>query len=382
MKLSSRVLNLAPSATLGMKARAKVLQDQGIKIISLSAGEPDFETPACIIEAAHQGLDKGVSRYTGVRGTDALIAAMRLKFKRDQGVDYASNQVLSSVGAKSSLSHAIDACLEPGDEAIILKPYWVSYPDLVKLAGATPVFAQPNLDSIRKAITPNTRAIFLNSPNNPDGSVLGEDFLRSLMHMLEDSKIWVISDEIYEHLVFDGVKHVSPASFSQDAYERTLVISGVSKGYAMTGWRVGIAGGPEKLVSAMAKLQEQRYTCVPAICQTAAVYALNEPPELKIEIERMRTAYQNRRDEFLKAILKINGLSCETPQGAFYAMVNFSKRYPNDLELADRLLNEAHVATVAGTPFGAPGYLRIGLAASLEEILMGVEKIAAFLERV
>ncbi len=379
MKLSSRVLNLAPSATLGMKARAKVLQDQGVKIVSLSAGEPDFETPACIIQAAHQALDRGVSRYTGVRGTDALIAAMRLKFKRDQKVDYVANQVLSSVGAKSSLSLAIDACLEPGDEAIILKPYWVSYPELVKLAGAEPIFAKPNLESIKQAITPKTRAIFLNSPNNPDGSVLGESFLRGLMNLLEGSEIWVISDEIYEHLVFDGVKHISPASFSKDAYDRTLVISGVSKGYAMTGWRVGIAGGPEKLVSAMAKLQEQRYTCIPAICQAAAVYALNEPPELKAEIERMRAAYEMRRNRFLEAILKIDGLSCEKPQGAFYAMVDFSRRYADDQDLANRLLGEAHVATVAGTPFGAPGFLRIGLAASLEEILEGVQKISAFL---
>lgn len=380
MKLTQRVLNLAPSATLGMKARAKVLQDQGIRIISLSAGEPDFETPTCVIQAAHQALDKGVSRYTGVRGSDALISAMRLKFKRDQGLEYSVNQVLSSIGAKSSLSLAIDACLEPGNEAIILKPYWVSYSELVKLAGATPVFAEPSLDSIKQAITSKTRVIFLNSPNNPDGSVLSEAFLRDLMTLLEGSEIWVLSDEIYEHLVFDGVKHISPASLSKDAYERTLVISGVSKGYAMTGWRVGIAGGPEQLVSAMAKLQEQRYTCIPAICQAAAVYALSEPPELKIEIERMRAAYQNRRDQFLEAILKIKNLSCQTPKGAFYALVNFSQRYPNDLELAERLLSEAHVATVAGTPFGAPGHLRIGLAASLEEILAGVRKIAEFLD--
>ncbi|MEI6790254.1 MAG: pyridoxal phosphate-dependent aminotransferase [Myxococcaceae bacterium] len=379
MKLTQRVLDLAPSATLGMKARAKVLQDQGIKILSLSAGESDFETPSCIVQAAHQALEKGVSRYTAVRGSDALIAAMRLKFKRDQGVDYAPSQVLSSVGAKSSLALAIDACLEAGDEAIILKPYWVSYPDLVKLAGATPVFAEPNLESIERAITQKTRAIFLNSPNNPDGSVLSETFLRSLMQLLEKTSIWVISDEIYEHLVFDGIKAVSPASLSQDAYERTLVISGVSKGYAMTGWRVGIAGGPEKLVSAMAKLQEQRCTCIPAICQAAATFAFNEPPELKVEIERMRAAYEHRRDKFLEAILKIDGLSCRKPQGAFYALVNFSKRYANDEELANRLLSEAHVATVAGTSFGAPGHLRISLAVSLGEILDGVSKIERFL---
>lgn len=379
MRLSDRVIQLAPSATLGMKARAKALTDQGIRIVSLSAGEPDFETPACIVRAAHEALDKGVSRYTPVRGSDALVGAMRDKFKRDQGVSYTPAQVLSSVGAKASISLAIDACLQPGDEAIILKPYWVSYPELVKLAGATPVFALPSIESIQQAISPKTRAILLNSPNNPDGSVYSEAFIRDLMRLLESSEIWVISDEIYEHLVFDSVKHVSPASLSQDAYHRTVVISGVSKGYAMTGWRVGIAGGPEPILSAMTKLQEQRFTCIPAICQAAATYALQEPEELRLEIEKMRAAYQLRRDRFLEALANIPGVSCATPRGAFYAMVDFSQIYPNDLELADRLLSEAHVATVAGTPFGAPGFLRIGLASSLDEILLGVQKIGEFL---
>lgn len=379
MKLSHRVLSLAPSATLAMKARAKVLQDQGIRIISLGAGEPDFETPACIIQEAHKALDRGVNRYTAVRGNDDLIAAMRLKFKRDQKVDYTASQVLSSPGAKASLSLAIDACLEPGDEAIILKPYWVSYPELIKLAGAIPVFVEHNLEAIQKAISPKTRAIFLNSPNNPGGFVLGESFLRDLMKMLESTDIWVISDEIYEHLVFDGLKVISPASLSQDAYDRTLVITGVSKGYAMTGWRVGIAGGPEELVSAMAKLQEQRYTCIPGICQAATAFALSEPPELKLEIERMRAAYEYRRDLFLDAISKIEGISCEKPQGSFYALVDFKKCYPNDEDLANLLLSKAHVATVSGTAFGAPGHLRLSLAAQPQDILEALSKIERFL---
>ena len=362
-----------------MKARVKALKDQGIQIISLSAGEPDFETPACIIQAAHQALDAGVNRYTASRGTDALIKAMRFKFKRDQNLDYAATQVLSSVGAKSSISLATEVCLEAGDEAIILKPYWVSYPDLVKLAGAKPVFAQSNLDSIQRAITPKTRAIFLNSPNNPDGSILSEDFLSGLMKLLENTEIWVISDEIYEHLVFDGNKTVSPAIFSRDAYERTLVVSGVSKGYAMTGWRVGIAAGAEPLISAMAKLQEQRYTCVPAISQAAAAYALTEPPELKVEIEKMREAYQHRRNACLEALSRIENISCQTPQGAFYALIDCSKYHPHDEDLADRLLNEAHVAIVPGSAFGAPGCFRISLAVGLDTLLEGIARIKRFL---
>ncbi|MES2503607.1 MAG: pyridoxal phosphate-dependent aminotransferase [Myxococcota bacterium] len=379
MKLSNRVLNLGSSPTLAMKARTKALHDQGIEVISLSAGEPDFETPACIVEVAHRALDKGVSRYTGVRGNDELISAMRLKFKRDQGLDYAPAQVLSSVGAKACLSLAFDALLEPGDEAIILVPYWVSYPEMVKLSGATPVFAKPTLESINAAITPKTKAIVVNSPNNPDGAVYSKEFFQGMMKLLEGTGVWVISDEIYEHLVFDGLKHVSPASVSEDAYARTIVINGVSKGYAMTGWRVGIIGGPEPAVSAMVKLQEQRISCIPTICQMAAAYALTEPAELKVEIEKMRLAYQERRDRFMEAIVQIPGVTCEKPQGAFYTFPNFSARFPDDTALANALLADAHVATVPGTPFGMPGHLRISLASKLEEILAGVDKIKQFL---
>ncbi len=372
MKLSNRVLSLGASATLAMKARTKALEDQGIRVISLSAGEPDFETPACIVKAAHAALDKGVSRYTGVRGNDALVNAMRAKFKRDQGLDYGPAQVLSSTGAKGSLALAFDALLNPGDEAIILTPYWVSYPEMVKLAGATPVFAKPTLESIEAAISAKTRVLVVCSPNNPDGSLFPKSFMKALMRRLEGTDIWVISDEIYEHLVFDGLKVTSPASVSADAGARTVVINGVSKGYAMTGWRVGIAGGPESAIGAMAKLQEQRYTCIPTICQAAAAYALHEPDELKEEIAKMRAAYEHRRDVFMAEIAKIPGVTCQKPQGAFYAFPNLGV---DDVEFANRLLSEAHVGVVPGGAFGAPGHVRISLASSLEDIVAGVRAI-------
>ncbi|MBL4818900.1 MAG: pyridoxal phosphate-dependent aminotransferase [Deltaproteobacteria bacterium] len=378
MKLSKRVLELEASVTLAMKAKSKALADQGISVISLSAGEPDFETPSCIVQAAHKALDAGVSRYTAVRGNDDLISAMRHKFKRDQNLDYDATQVISSCGAKSSLSMAFDAVLSPGDEAIILTPYWVSYPDMVKLTGAKPVFAQPSIESIEQALSEKTRVIIVNSPNNPSGQVLPKSFFQDLMKKLEGTDVWVISDEIYEHLVFDDARHISPASLSKDAYSRTIVINGVSKGYAMTGWRVGITAGPKEVIGAMTKLQGQRYTCIPTIAQKAAAYALSEPPELQTEIEKMRSAYQERRDKFLEEISKIPNVKCSKPQGAFYAFPDFSA-YGDDIALAEKLLGEAHVSMVPGSAFGAPGHLRISLAASEEDIVAGVQKIGAYL---
>lgn len=387
LSIHKRVLDLAPSATLAMKARAKVLLDQGISIVSLSAGESDFETPSLIIDAAKRALDKGVSRYTGVRGSDELIRAMQFKFKRDQKISYDVTQVLSTVGAKAAIAMAIEAVAGPGDEVIVLAPYWVSYPEQVRLAGATPVIVSataqqgyvPSIADIRSSITPKTKAIILNSPNNPTGVVFSEAFLRELMHLFIGTGIWVISDEIYEHLVFDGLQHVSPASLSPDAESRTVVISGASKGYAMTGWRVGVVGGPKELVSGMAKLQEQRYTCIAAITQAAAAFALMESPELCIEIEKMRLAYQDRRDRLMNYLMTTNKIKCVKPQGAFYAMLDFSAFTRDDEELANKLLSEAHVATVAGTPFGAPGTVRISLASSWSEIEKGMQQIEAWM---
>jgi aspartate aminotransferase len=274
---------------------------------------------------------------------------------------------------------ALEAVAGSGDEVIVLAPYWVSYPEQVSLTGATPVMVQTSVDAIRSAITSRTKAIILNTPNNPTGAVMSEAFLREVMALFEGTGIWVISDEIYEHLVFDGLKHVSPASLSDDAYSRTLVISGASKGYAMTGWRVGVVGGPKALIEGMVKLQAQRYTCIAAITQAAAAYALTEPAELNIEIEKMRAAYELRRDKLMDYLSHTN-IKCVKPQGAFYAMLDFSSIIPDDEQLADRLLNEAHVATVAGTPFGAPGCVRISLASSWEQIEEGLERIQKWMK--
>ena len=393
LSLSERVRQISPSATLQMKARAKALQGQGVKVVSLSAGEPDFETPQPIIDAAHQALDKGVSRYTASRGSDELIFAMQTKFDRDQGVKYEASQVLSTLGAKAAISLALDALVGPGDEVILFAPYWVSYPEQVRLSGAESVVVPsskengylPTVDAIKAAISERTKAIIINTPNNPSGAVWNEQLLRELMKLLEGSDIWVISDEIYEHLVFDSEKHFSVASFSEDALSRTISISGASKGYAMTGWRVGVVGGPSEAVSAMVKLQEQRYTCIPAISQAAAAFALLETEPVKQEIEKMRKAYQERRDQLMEILKEMPNISCALPKGAFYALLDLSScigkehkgsLVKNDEELALRLLSEAHVATVAGTPFGMPGTVRISLASSMADIEEGIRRIA------
>lgn len=396
LKLSERVKNLSLSATLEMQSKAKKLKDEGVSVAALSAGESDFETPRPIIEAAKIALDKGVSRYTAVRGSDELIKAMQLKFKRDQKVSYDAKQVLSTVGAKAAIILALESMVGPGDEVIVLAPYWVSYPEQVKLAGATPVIVSasapegyiPSAQKIKAAITVKTKAIIINSPNNPTGVVFDEKVLREIMDVVAGTSIWVISDEIYEHLIFDGLKHVSPAALSKDAYDRTLVISGTSKNYAMTGWRVGVVGGPQLLVDAMVKLQQQRYSCIAAISQSAAVYALTEPEELKPYIEEMRAAYEKRRNMLMEILPQLKNVSCVRPEGAFYGFLDFSAWIgqnhrgafiKNDEELALRLLSEAHVALVSGTAFGAPGCLRLSIASSAENIREGLKRISNWL---
>lgn len=396
LSLNDRVMKIAPSATLQMKARTKALKDQGINVIPLSAGEPDFETPESIVAVAHEALKKGVSRYTATRGTDELISAMQLKFARDQRVRYDATQVLSTLGAKCAISLALDAVAGPGDEVIVLAPFWVSYTEQVRLSGAQPVIVTataeegylPSASAIKAAITPRTKAIILNSPNNPTGAVWNEKLLREIMQVVEGTNVWVISDEIYEHLVFDDEKHVSPASFSDDALSRTIVICGGSKGYAMTGWRVGFVGGPKDIVAAMVKLQEQRYTCIPAICQAAAAYALLEDAALTKQIEVMRSAYQQRRDRLMQILTQLPDIKTVRPKGAFYALLDLSKvigkehrgaKVVSDEDLALRLLSEAQVATVAGTPFGVPGCVRISLASSMADIEEGVKRIAQWM---
>jgi aspartate aminotransferase len=396
---TARMNAVKPSATLGMAAKAKALKAAGKDIINLSAGEPDFATPACIVDAARAVIGKRSSHaYTPPRGTDELLEATKLKLKREQGVSYETNEVIATVGTKGALMLAIDALCGPGDEVVLFAPYWVTYADLVRLSGATPVVVQttrasgyrPTMADVDAAITPRTKLVILNSPNNPTGAGWPESLLRAIMDRLAGTDVWVISDEIYEKLTYGDFKHVSPTRFSDDAKARTVFVGGVAKAYAMTGWRVGIAAGPKLAIDAMLTLQSQRTTCAAAIAQAAAAYALREGDDVKAAVAEMLAAYTTRRALVIERAKAIPGLSLTPPDGAFYAFLDLNERLDSalvdgvardDLWLADALLEEAGVATVMGSAFEGNGCLRVSFAASENEINQGFDRIAAFLQK-
>lgn len=397
LAISKRVRLMVPSATLGMAAAARELADQGVDVAILSAGEPDFDTPQEICEIAKASIDGGKTHYVPVRGTKAMLSALQHKFLRDQGVKYDPEEVMCTVGAKSALMMALMAILEQGDEVILCAPFWVSYREQVSLLGGTPVVitckAQDNFmptgESLRRAITPKTKAIILNSPNNPSGGVISKSQLDELALVVKNTNIWIISDEIYEKLLFGDAKHYSPAALSDDMRRRTVVISGASKGYAMTGWRVGFVAGDKSIIRAMGNLQGQETTCLPEFIQDAATFAMLESAELEAKIKYMCGAYADRKALFMKLFEQLNLIKIFEPQGAFYIWADFSA-YINqkvagniikdDIDLATRMLKEAHVACVPGTPFGVPGYLRFSIASAPNEIEKAYVRIAKWLE--
>jgi len=395
LKLHPRVSQLKPSATLGVKAKAKVLRDKGHNVVDLSAGEPDFGTPQCIVDAAKRALDDGATRYTPVKGMDALIEACQVKLKRDQGVSYDTSEIIHSVGAKAAIATALECLVGPGDEVITFAPYWVSYPVQVELTGATPVVVQtdrtqgylPSMADLDAAITSKTKLIILNSPSNPTGVVWSEALSREVAQRAQDHDLWIISDEIYEHLIFDETPHFSVASISEEIRARTLLITGVSKGYAMTGWRVGITAGPANVIKAMSSFQSQRYTCTAAVSQMAAAYAFSEPEELRIEMVGMRKTFKQRRDLFMDLVEQTEGVLTAKPQGAFYALIDVScfcsqtdAGQPDDVMFAENLLEQEFVAAVPGSAFGAPGTLRFSLASSEVALKSGFAGLARFIQ--
>lgn len=386
---TTRMAAVRPSATLAMAGKAKALAKSGVDVANLAAGEPDFKTPACIVEVAKQALDdRAAHAYTNARGTDELVEAMRAKLQREQKVGYQVSEVIATVGTKGALMLALDALIGPGDEVILFAPYWVTYADLVRLAGGVPVVVptrraegyRPRLDEFEKAITPRTKLVIVSSPNNPTGAGWPEDVLRAIFKRLEGTDIWALSDEIYERLTYGGFQHVSPVSFGDDARNRTLWVGGVAKAYAMTGWRVGVAAGPKLIVDAMLTLQSQRTTCAAAIAQIAAAYALREPPEVTAAVEDMRKTYEKRRSLVLERAAAIEGIAVHPPEGAFYAYLDVSARgIRDDVMLAEALLEKAHVALVPGTPFDGPGALRLSYAASEQTIEKGFDRLAKHL---
>lgn len=386
---TTRMSAVRPSATLAMAAKAKALAKSGVDVANLSAGEPDFKTPQCIVDVAKKALDdRSAHAYTNARGTDELVDAMRAKLEREQHTKYEVSEVIATIGTKGALMLALDALIGAGDEVILFAPYWVTYADLVRLAGGTPVVVhtrredgyRPRLDEFEKAITPKTKLVLTCSPGNPTGAGWPEETLRAIFKRLEGTDIWAISDEIYERLTYGGFKHVSPVSFGADAKSRTLWVGGVAKAYAMTGWRVGVAAGPKSIVDAMITLQSQRTTCPAAVAQIAAAYALREPPEVTAAVEEMRKTYEKRRTLVLERAKAISGVAVHPPEGAFYAYLDVTGRgIKDDVALAESLLEKSHVALVPGTPFDGPGALRLSYAASEQTIEKGFDRLAKHL---
>ena len=394
--LSDRLARVKPSPTIAMTTRAAELRAAGRDIIGLSAGEPDFDTPEHIREAAKTAIDQGHTRYTAVDGTPALKRAIAAKFARENGLDYTPSQVTVGSGGKHILYNALVATLNEGDEVIIPAPYWVSYPDMVLLAGGVPVIVECGIgdgfrltpQALADAITPKTKWLILNSPSNPSGAGYDRAQMQALTEVLLDHpQVWVLSDDIYEHLVFDGFEFVTPAQVEPRLKDRVLTMNGVSKAYAMTGWRIGYGAGPEVLIRAMAKLQSQSTSNPSSISQYAAEAALEGPQDY---IADSRAVFQRRRDLVVAGLNACPGIDCPVPQGAFYVYPSIAgligrtsaggARIDSDEAFANALLDEEGVAVVFGAAFGLSPHFRISYATSDEQLHDAMARIRRFCE--
>ena len=400
LSLARRLDAVKPSVTLAMNARAAELRGQGLDVYAFGVGEPDFDPPQFVLDAARDAIvdpkKGGVSKYTAVSGIPALRQAICKRTAEARGWSPKPSQVTVSVGAKHALFNLAVALYEPGDEIVIPAPYWVSYPEQVKMASATPVFVETteesgfkmSADAFAKALSPKTKAVILCTPSNPTGSAYTEDELRAIVEVWKTkSDSYLVVDEIYADLVYDGFKHVSAARLAPDAIDRIIVIDGVSKTYAMTGWRIGWSIANEKVAKALDTVQGQSTTNPTAVAQHAAIAALTGP---QAEVEKMRAAFEKRRGVMVEALNSIPGVKCRTPEGAFYAFADCRGLYglpykgkpiASDEDVAFFFLDEARVAAVPGGAFGAPGYVRFSYATSEERILGGIDAIRKAVER-
>jgi aspartate aminotransferase len=389
LHLSRRLDAVAPSATLAMNTRALKLREQGHKVYAFAVGEPDYPTPSFITEAAYEAAKKGATKYTPVSGTPAMRKAVCEATERHRGWAPTPEMVTVSAGAKAALFNLAMALYEPGDEVIIPAPYWVSYPEQVRMMGATPVIAetreedgwQLRPETLEAALTPRTKAILLCTPSNPTGGAYTEARLKELAEVLRRHDCWIIVDEIYGDLTYDGFQHRSMAVVAPDLRERLVVVDGVSKTFAMTGWRIGWTLAPPRLAKALDTIQGQSTSNAAAICQAAAAAALLGPRD---ELEAMRQAFDRRRRRLVEGLSRLPGVRCRMPEGAFYAFADFrgnlgkkagDQGIENDDQLAMYLLDQAHVVTVGGGAFGAPGYLRLSYAVSDDDIDQGLAAI-------
>ncbi len=392
--ISDALNRIQPSATMAATQKARDLKAQGVDVIGLGAGEPDFDTPDNIKEAAIEAIRRGETKYTAVDGIPELKAAICAKFKRENGLDYAPNQAFVAPGGKPIIFNAMVATLNPGDEVVIPTPYWVSYPDIVLLAGGKPVFAEASMETgfkltpaaLEAAITPKTKWFIFNSPSNPSGAAYTRDELKQLTDVLmKHPHVWVLTDDMYEHLVYDDFQFVTPVQVEPGLYDRTLTMNGVSKAYAMTGWRIGYCAGPVELIKAMAKVQGQSTSNPTSISQWAAVEALNGTQDF---IPERAAVFKERRDLVVSMLNQAPGIACPTPEGAFYVYPScagtIGKKTPsgkvieNDQDFVEQLLEAEGVACVHGGAFGLSPYFRISYATSTENLVKACERIQRF----
>ncbi|MED3783995.1 pyridoxal phosphate-dependent aminotransferase [Geobacillus stearothermophilus] len=390
MKLAKRVASLTPSATLAITAKAKELKAAGYDVIGLGAGEPDFNTPRHILDAAVRAMNEGHTKYTPSGGLPALKAEIIKKFARDQGLEYEPAEVIVCVGAKHALYTLFQVLLDEGDEVIIPTPYWVSYPEQVKLAGGVPVYVEGleqhdfkiTPEQLKQAITPRTKAVIINSPSNPTGMIYTAEELKALGDICLEYGLLIVSDEIYEKLIYGGAKHVSIAELAPELKAQTVIINGVSKSHSMTGWRIGYAAGPKEIIKAMTDLASHSTSNPTSIAQYAAIAAYSGPQD---PVEEMRRSFEERLHIIYDKLVQIPGFTCVKPQGAFYLFPNARKAAEmagcrTVDEFVAVLLEEAKVALVPGSGFGAPDNVRLSYATSLEALETAVERIRRFME--
>ncbi len=386
IQLASRVTQITPSLTLAITAKAKEMKAEGMDVCGFASGEPDFDTPQHIKDAAASALAQGKTKYGAVAGELGLREAIARKLNNDNQLNYKPNNVIVTNGGKHSLSNLMLALIEPGDQVIIPAPYWLSYPEMVKLAGGTPIVVKTTAETdykitpeqLRQAITPKTKLFVLNSPSNPTGTVYNPAEIKALAEVIVEHDLLVVSDEIYEKIVYDGVEHISIGSLGEEIFKRTIISSGFAKSYSMTGWRIGYLAGPEPLIKAVSTIQSHSTSNVCTFAQYGAIAALESPKSLPC-LQEMRDAFSERRRVILERIRAIPQLSCPTPMGAFYVFIDISKTGLNSREFCDQLLDKEQVAAIPGAAFEDDHCIRLSYATDLDSIKKGMDRIERFI---